>query len=67
MATGRLAKTDSLHAETIALFAERLRPHSRPVPEPQAVRFVELVARRQLAQASLSAGPVLAPAHSPRR
>ncbi|MFO1143764.1 MAG: transposase [Amaricoccus sp.] len=30
-AAGRLAKTDALDAEAIALFAERIRPAPRPV------------------------------------
>src|SRR6202451_512609 len=33
-ALGRLAKTDTLDAEVIALFAERIRPEVRPLPEP---------------------------------
>jgi transposase len=46
-AMGRLAKTDALDAEAIALFAERVRPQARPVPEPDAVRLADLVARRR--------------------
>lgn len=46
-AMGRLAKTDALDAEAIALFAERIRPHARPVPRPEAQRLAELVARRR--------------------
>src|SRR5918997_5313338 len=33
-ATGQLAKTDRLDADILALFAERVRPTPRPVPEP---------------------------------
>ena len=33
---GRLAKTDRLDAEAIALFAERIRPEPRPVPDADA-------------------------------
>jgi transposase len=46
-ATGRLAKTDRLDAEAIALFAERVRPEPRPVPEEHARALAELVARRR--------------------
>jgi transposase len=46
-ATGRLAKTDRLDAQTIALFAERIRPDPRPVAGPEAARLAELVARRR--------------------
>ena len=38
-ATGRLAKTDRLDAEAIALFAERIRPEPRPVPGDDARRW----------------------------
>jgi transposase len=46
-ATGRLAKTDTLDAEIIALFAERIRPEPRPVAELEAQVLAELVARRR--------------------
>ena len=46
-ATGRLAKTDRLDAEAIALFAERIRPEPRSVPGADARAFAELVARRR--------------------
>ena len=46
-ATGRLAKTDALDAEVIALFAERIRPEPRPVAGEQAQALSELVARRR--------------------
>lgn len=36
-AMGRLAKTDALDAEVIALFAERIRPPARPLPESGGV------------------------------
>ncbi|CAO4136977.1 IS110 family transposase ISMno7 [Methylorubrum extorquens] len=44
---GRLAKTDTLDAEVIALFAERIRPPARPLPEPERRHFAELVSRRR--------------------
>jgi transposase len=46
-AMGRLAKTDALDAEAIALFAERIRPEPRPVAGPDALALAELVARRR--------------------
>jgi transposase len=46
-ATGRLAKTDSLDAAAIALFAERIRPEPKAVPDQAARQLTELVARRQ--------------------
>ena len=46
-AMGRLAKTDTLDAEFIALFAERMRPLARPLAEPEISHFAELVSRRR--------------------
>ena len=46
-AMGRLAKTDTLDAEVIALFAERVRPQARPLPEPERSHLAELVGRRR--------------------
>ena len=46
-AMGRLAKTDALDAEAIALFAERIRPEPRPVADADARTLAELVARRR--------------------
>jgi transposase len=46
-ATGRLAKTDRLDAEAIALFAERIRPEARTVADAEAQGLAELVARRR--------------------
>ncbi len=46
-ALGRLAKTDRLDAEVIALFAERVRPELRPLPDEQARLLGELVGRRR--------------------
>ena len=46
-ALGRLAKTDAIDAEVIALFAERVRPAARPVASQEAQRLGELVARRR--------------------
>ena len=46
-AMGRLAKTDTLDAEVIALFAERIRPPARPLPEPERSHLAEIVSRRR--------------------
>ena len=46
-ATGLLAKTDALDARAIAHFAEAVRPTPRPLPDAQAERLGELVARRR--------------------
>jgi transposase len=54
-ATGVLAKTDQIDAATLALFAERIRPEVRPLPEPLAEELTALVARRrQLVEMLLS-------------
>jgi transposase len=46
-ATGRLAKTDALDAQVIALFAERIRPEPRPVADADSRTLAELIARRR--------------------
>lgn len=46
-ATGQFAKTDRLDAALIALFAERIRPAPRPLPDAAARLLGELVARRR--------------------
>ena len=46
-ALGKLAKTDAIDAEVIAVFAEKIRPQARPVAAPQAQRLAELVTRRR--------------------
>ncbi len=46
-ALGLLAKTDRLDAAVIARFAETVRPPVRPLPDAEARRLGELVARRQ--------------------
>jgi len=47
--TGQLAKTDRLDAAVLALFAERVRPTPRPIPD-EAARLLDavLARRRQL-------------------
>jgi transposase len=46
-ATGRLAKTDALDAAVLALFAERIRPEPRPLPDEAARTFESLLQRRR--------------------
>lgn len=46
-ATGLLAKTDTLDAKVLALFAERVRPTPRPLPDAQAQELSALLARRR--------------------
>ena len=46
-ATGQLAKTDALDARAIALFAERMQPEPRIVPDEQACALGDLVATRR--------------------
>ena len=48
-ATGQLAKTDLLDADILALYAERVRPPVRPLPDAQAQELdARLTRRRQL-------------------
>ena len=46
-ALGHLAKTDRLDAHVLALFAERVRPTLRPLPDPATQELSALVARRR--------------------
>jgi transposase len=46
-ATGQLAKTDALDAQVMARFAETVQPVARALPNEQAQRLGELVARRR--------------------
>jgi transposase len=46
-ATGRLAKTDAIDAEMIALFARAIRPEARPLKDRDTQRLQALVARRR--------------------
>lgn len=46
-AMGRLAKTDRLDADTLARFAEQVRPMARPLPDAAARGFDALLARRR--------------------
>jgi len=46
-AVGRLAKTDAIDAAVLALFAERVRPEVRPLPDDAHQELVALVMRRR--------------------
>lgn len=46
-ATGELAKTDRIDARILALFAERIRPEPRPIPDETQTELTALVARRR--------------------
>jgi transposase len=46
-AVGRLAKTDTIDAAVLALFAERVRPEVRPLPDEAHQELVALVTRRR--------------------
>jgi transposase len=46
-ATGQLAKTDRLDARVLALFAERIRPEVRPIPDDATRQLDALLTRRR--------------------
>jgi transposase len=46
-ATGQLAKTDRIDAALLALFAERVRPEVRALPDAEAQELEALLARRR--------------------
>jgi transposase len=46
-ATGKLAKTDAIDAAILALFAERIRPPVRPLPDAKTQELEALVVRRR--------------------
>jgi transposase len=45
--TGQLAKTDRIDAQVLALFAERVRPEPRPLPDDATRTLTALLARRR--------------------
>jgi transposase len=45
-ASGQLAKTDKIDAATLALFADRMRPEIRPLPDAEKAVLQGLLARR---------------------
>lgn len=54
-AMGKLAKTDKIDAEMIALFGERIRPQARGLPEREVRELDALVTRRRQVQAMITA------------
>ena len=46
-ATGQLHKTDALDADGLALFAERVRPTPRPLPDATVQALDALITRRR--------------------
>lgn len=46
-ATGQLAKTDRIDADILALFAERVRPAVRPLPDAETQELDALLSRRR--------------------
>jgi len=46
-ATGQLAKTDRLDADILALFAEKVRPAVRPIPNAEAQELDAMLTRRR--------------------
>jgi transposase len=46
-ATGELAKTDAIDARILALFADRIRPEVRPLPDAEARDLDALMTRRR--------------------
>lgn len=46
-ALGRLAKTDAIDAQVLAVFAERVRPATRPLPDEAHQALAALVTRRR--------------------
>jgi transposase len=46
-ATGQLAKTDAIDAQLLALFAERVRPTPRPLPDAAAQALDAVLTRRR--------------------
>jgi transposase len=64
-AAGKLAKTDRLDAEVIALFAEKMEPEARPLPDEATRELAALVDRRkQLSDMIVAEGNRLAAANS---
>jgi transposase len=54
-AMGQIAKTDALDARVLALFAARVRPAARPLPDADTQALAALIARRRQLQDMLVA------------
>jgi transposase len=63
--TGKLAKTDALDAQMLALFGERMQPEPRPQPEATSQDVASLLARRrqlvEIQTAERNRRPTMAP------
>jgi transposase len=66
-ATGQLAKTDAIDAQVLALFAERVRPAPRPLPDEAAQALEALLTRRRQLVEMLTAPPRLSHERSTSR
>ena len=64
--TGTLAKTDRLDAQSLAHFAEALRPQPRPLPDAQAQELSALLQRRRQLVEMLTAEKNRLPLAAPR-
>lgn len=66
-ATGQLAKTDQIDARMLALFAERVRPEVRPLPDEAALALdARVLRRRQIVDMLVQEKNRLKQAHTPR-
>ena len=54
-ASGRLAKTDRIDAQVLALFGERMQPPAQPAPDPRREALEQLRARRRQLVENVSA------------
>lgn len=54
-AVGRLAKTDAIDADVLAMFGERVRPAIRPLPDEDTRRLDAIVTRRRQLVAMITA------------
>jgi transposase len=66
-ATGQLAKTDAIDAQVLALFAERVRPALRPLPDEAVQALDALLTRRRQLVEMLTAGAQSPAGRSPPR
>ena len=64
--TGKLAKTDALDAQVLALFAERMQPEPRPRPTATSQEVASLLARRRQLQEMQTAERNRRPTVAPR-
>jgi transposase len=65
-ATGKLAKTDALDAQLLALYGERMQPEPRPRPDETTQELASLLARRRQLQEMQTAEGNRRPSVAPR-